>query len=174
MDKTVQKCCVRGDLQEVMIDSTIVRAHVYEAGYSKEEEGLGRSKGGFTSKIHALVDTLGNPLKFILIGENRNDIIKAEALKEDMKSTTVITDKGYDSKKLHDHLDDKQCKIVIPPRRNRKVQYEYDKHIYIERQSIECFCGKLKHFIRVSSRFDKTKSSYQAFIDFATTLIYLR
>ncbi|ETO91392.1 MAG: hypothetical protein P857_307 [Candidatus Xenolissoclinum pacificiensis L6] len=83
-------------------------------------------------------------------------------MKEDIKSTTVIGDKGYDSKKFRDHLDDKQCKVVIPPRRNRKVQYEYDKHIYIERHVIECFFGKLKHFRRVFSRFDKTKSSYQA------------
>ncbi|ETO91371.1 MAG: transposase, IS4 family [Candidatus Xenolissoclinum pacificiensis L6] len=91
-----------------------------------------------------------------------------------MKSITVIADKGYDSNKFRDHLDDIQCKIVISPFRNRKVQYEYDKHIYIERHLNECFFGELKHFRRVFSRFDKTQSSYQAFIDFATTLIYLR
>ena len=69
------------DLQEVIIEIAIVRAYACAAGYGKEEQGLGRSKGGFTSKINALVDALGNPLKFIITGGNRNDIIKATLLK---------------------------------------------------------------------------------------------
>ena len=85
------------DLQEVMIESTIVRAHACAAGYGKEEQGLGRSKGELTSKIHALVDALGKTLKFIITGGNRNDIIKAEGLIENIKNTTVIADKGYDN-----------------------------------------------------------------------------
>ena len=132
------------DLQEVMLDGTIVRAHACAAGYAKdggEEQGLGRSKGGFTSKIHALV--------------------------EDIEDTTVIADKAYDSKKFRDYLEEKNCRHVIPPRRNRKIQYDYDEHIYVERHLIECFFGKLKHFRRVFSRFDKAKSTFQAFIDFA-------
>ena len=87
------------DLQEVMLDGTIVRAHACAAGYRKdsvEEQGLGRSKGGFTSKIHALVDGLGNPLKFIINGGNRNEIIKAEELVENIENTIVIADKAYD------------------------------------------------------------------------------
>ncbi|ETO91716.1 MAG: hypothetical protein P857_888 [Candidatus Xenolissoclinum pacificiensis L6] len=79
-----------------MIDSTIVREHACATGYGKKKEGLGRSKGGFTSKIHALVDALENPLKFI---------IKEEDLMEDIKGTTVIADKGYDSKIFRNHLD---------------------------------------------------------------------
>ena len=63
------------DDQSVMIDATIVRAHACASGYKKngnEAQGLGRSKGGFTSKIHALVDALGNPIKFMLTGGHRN------------------------------------------------------------------------------------------------------
>ena len=63
-----------------MLDGTIVKAHACATGYMKdssEEQGLGRSKGGFTSKIHTLVDGLGNPLKFIITGGNHNEIIKA-------------------------------------------------------------------------------------------------
>ena len=56
-------CAEEPDLEYVMIDATIVRAHACSAGYKKKNpEGLGRSKGGFTSKIHATVDALGNPL----------------------------------------------------------------------------------------------------------------
>lgn len=57
------------DMEWTMIDSTIVRAHACAAGYKKDsqlDEALGRSRGGFSTKIHALVDALGNPLKFVL------------------------------------------------------------------------------------------------------------
>ena len=71
------------DLEVHMIDGTIVRAHACSAGYKKNsgaQEALGRSKGGFTTKIHALVDALGNPLKFTLTPGQRNDITQAETL----------------------------------------------------------------------------------------------
>jgi len=61
----------------------------------QEEQALGRSKGGFTTKIHALVDALGNPLKFILTPGQRNDIAQGETLIKGLQDTTVIADKGY-------------------------------------------------------------------------------
>ena len=66
-NKLLQFCIQDPDLEYIMIDATIVRAHACAAGYGDtREEGLGRSKGGFTSKIHAKVDALGNPLKIII------------------------------------------------------------------------------------------------------------
>jgi transposase len=68
------------DYEFTMIDATIVRAHACSAGYGKgtqDTQALGRSKGGFTTKIHALVDALGNPLKFILTPGQRHEITQA-------------------------------------------------------------------------------------------------
>ena len=74
-------CIQDPDLEYYMIDATIVRAHQCAAGYgNQEEEGLGRSKGGFTTKIHAAVDALGNPLKFIITPGQRSDVTQAEEL----------------------------------------------------------------------------------------------
>ena len=165
------------DLQEVMLDGTIVRSHACASGYQKDgnsEQALGRSKGGFTTKIHAMVDALGNPLKFILTGCNRNEIIKAEELIEDIHNTNIIADKAYDSDKFRKIAEKQGCEHTIPPRRNRKIQHEYDAHIYIERHLIECFFGKIKQFRRIFSRFDKIKHTFQAFIDFTSILINLR
>lgn len=64
------------DMEATMIDATIVRAHACSAGYNKnsqDQEALGRSKGGFSTKVHALVDALGNPLKFILTPGQRHE-----------------------------------------------------------------------------------------------------
>lgn len=160
-----------------MLDGTIVRSHACSAGYDKnsaEEQALGRSKGGFSTKIHAAVDGLGNPLRFILTGGNRSEFIKAEALIEGIRDTNIIADKGYDSDKFRKQIEKQNCICTIPPRKNRKIQHEYDKEVYKERHLIECFFGKLKHFRRVFSRFDKMKSSFQAFIDIASILINIR
>ncbi len=86
------------DMESILLDSTIVRAHACSAGYRKDsqtQEALGRSRGGFTTKIHALVDALGNPLKFILTPGQSHDITQSQSLIEEMKDTIVIADKGY-------------------------------------------------------------------------------
>ena len=86
-----------------MIDATIVRSHPCAAGYKKssqDQEALGRSKGGFTTKIHAVVDALGQALRFKLTGGQRHDVTQASELLDGFKGANVLGDKGYDSQKL--------------------------------------------------------------------------
>jgi transposase len=165
------------DMEATMIDATIVRAHACSAGYKKDsqdQEALGRSKGGFTTKVHALVDALGNPLKFILTSGQRHDITQADSLVRDLENTMLLADKGYDSNALVEQLEGQKCIAVIPPKKNRKHQRDYDKHVYKERHLIECFFGKIKHFRRVFSRFDKTATAFMSFLQFVGALIWLR
>ncbi|GFQ82725.1 putative transposase for insertion sequence element IS6501 [Trichonephila clavata] len=164
------------DLEISIIDGTIIRSHPCSAGYRKDsqaQEALGRSKGGFTTKIHALVDALGNPLKFILTPGQRNEITQASVLTKNVSSSTVVADKGYDSNAFIACLESKGCTVVIPPKRNRKVQRHYDDHIYKERHLIECFFGKIKNFRRIFSRFDKTAEVFMGFLNFVGALIWL-
>jgi len=168
-------CAEEPDLEYVMIDATIVRAHACSAGYKKKNpEGLGRSKGGFTSKIHATVDALGNPLKFIVTAGQRNDITQANFLLEGITNAHVIADKGYDSTEFRLKITEQNCIFVIPSRSNRKKQYEYDEHLYKERHAIECLFSKIKHFRRVFSRFDKSIRNFSAFLSFVGACIWLR
>lgn len=165
------------DLECVMIDSTVVRAHCCASGYSgsnQEQEALGRSAGGYSTKVHALVDALGNPLKILVTPGQSSDIKQASQLLNDIGKSSVLADKGYDCDKLIDELKEKDCEAVIPPKKNRKKQRSYDKHLYKERHLIECFFNKIKQFRRVFSRFDKNKMSYLSFINFASILIWLR
>ena len=134
------------DNQEVMLDSTIVRAHACASGYIKDgntEQALGRSKGGFTTKIHALVDALGLPIKFIVTPGQDHDITQAKALLADVKESTVLADKAYYSKDICAFLLERNCTIVIPSRCNAKIEHNIDKEIYKERHLIECFFSKL-------------------------------
>lgn len=165
------------DLQDVMIDSTIVRAHACAAGYEQngnDAQALGRSKGGFTTKVHAIVDALGLPIKFTLTSGQAHDSKQSKALLSDISSSNVIADKAYYSKDLYGFLIDKDCNVVIPSRSNAKEPHKYDKEIYKERHLVECFFSKLKHFRRVFSRFDKTTISFSGFLHFAGSLIWLR
>ena len=168
---------VNADKEFIIIDSTIVRAHACSSGYKKdsqEQEALGRSKGGFTTKIHAAVDALGNPLRFILTPGQRNDITQAESLVKDFTNTTVIADKGYDSNALIETIENSKSSAVIPPKKNRKAPREYDPHVYKERHLVECFFGKIKHFRRIFSRFDKTAKTFMGFLNFVGAIVWLR
>ena len=160
-----------------MIDATIVRAHSCSAGYKKEsqmEQALGRSKDGFTTKIHALVDALGNPIKFILTPGQRNEITQAESLIQGISHSTLLADKGYDSLAFINMVENQMCAPVIPARKNRRQQRDIDEHLYKERHLIECFFGYIKHYRRVFSRFDKTALAFLAFLQFVSTFIWLR
>ena len=145
-------------------------------GRTKKEgaQSLGRSRGGFSTKIHLATDALGNALRFILTGGERNDITQAEQLIENLAADYVIADKGYDSAAFILKLKEQNSEAVIPSRINHKVQREIDKHLYKERHLIENQIGKLKHFRRVFSRFDKLAKNYLSFIYFASTIVWLR
>ncbi len=165
------------DIEYVMLDSTIVRANACAAGYTKDsqvKECLGRSRGGFTTKIHALTDALGNPLKFILTGGQQNDITQAIPLLQDVYNTFVIADKGYDSNDLIAFLQNNNCIPVIPSRKNRKELRKYDEFLYQDRNRIECFFGKIKQFRRIASRFEKSAEAFLALVYFVGALIWIR
>lgn len=165
------------DDQSFMIDATVVRAHACASGYQKdgnEAQALGRSKGGFTTKIHALVDGLGNPVKFILTEGNRHDVTQAAELLKEQRNTTVLADKGYDSQALIDTLENQECSAVIPSKVNAKKPRKIDNWLYKERFLVEAFFSKMKHFRRVFSRFDKTTSAFLGFLHFVGALIWMR
>ena len=91
------------DMEHLLIDSTVIRAHPCAAGASKKNGGqdaqaLGRSRGGFSATVHVDADALGNPLRFTLTGGYCHDTTQAEALIAGSESEYVIADKSYDAK----------------------------------------------------------------------------
>ena len=137
-------------------------------------EALGRSRGGFSTKIHAVTDALGNPLDFVLTGGQAADITQAETLLPEAPVNAVVADKGYDADRFLHTLDARGIKAVIPPRQHRRVQRDYDRHAYKERHLIECFFGKIKHYRRLFSRFEKTARNYLSFLHLTAALVWLR
>ena len=137
-------------------------------------QALGRSRGGFSTKIHVSVDGLGNPLRFILTGGQRHDITQAEELIAGYAGEQVLADKGYDSQEFREHILALGMTPVIPPRSNWKEPAGYDRHLYRERHLVECFINKIKHYRRIFSRFEKLDTRYLGFLHFTAALIWLR
>ncbi len=165
------------DLQNVCIDSTIARAHACAAGAGKnsaDDEALGRSRGGFSCKIHALTDSLGLPIKFILTGGQTADISQALPLLQGIKADALLADKGYDADALLAWLKEHEMEAVIPAKANRKEQRSCNWWLYKERHVVECMFGKLKHYRRIFSRFEKKMLNFMGMLTFAASLLWLR
>lgn len=167
------------DMEWNFLDSTIIRSHPCAAGApeargGQEEQALGRSVGGFSTKIHINVDALGNPLRFILTGGQSHDITQAEGLIEGLDAEKVIADKSYDADDFITVIIGNGAEPVIPPRSNRNNQRDYDKYLYKARHLVECFINKIKHYRRIFSRFDKLAVRYLGFLSFVSALIWLR
>ena len=118
------------DMESIMIDGTIVRAHACTAGAPQgnleepEDRALGRSRGGFRKKIHVMVDALGNPLDFVLTGGQVADITQAHTLVEGVQATYALMDKAYDCDKLIEQLKSQGIIPVIPSKADRKEPRE--------------------------------------------------
>ncbi len=145
-----------------------------EKNGGQHKQALGRSRGGFSTKIHVTVDALGNPLRFRLTGGHRHDITQAAELVKGYQSDYVLADTAYDAQAFLEVIEDCGATAVIPPRANRKQPRTYDKYLYKERHLVECFIGKIKHYRRIFSRFEKLASRYLGFLSFVGALILLR
>src|SRR5271168_3213346 len=164
------------DNEYAMLDSTIVRRISTAPALSKkdDDQAIGRSRGGLSTKIHALVDALGNPLAFRLTAGQTHDLAGADALLPQMAADRLIADKAYDADaRVLQPLAGAGKTAVIPPRSNRLAPRDFDRELYKERHLIEnCFC-KLKQFRAIATRYDKTAQNFLAAIHLAAAIIWL-
>lgn len=147
-------------------------AHKKSGGQSAQ--ALGRSRGGFSTKVHIVVDALGNPLRLCLTGGQTHDITQASTLLAGLETEHVIADRGYAAQTLVDQITRGGADAVIPPHQRAKTRRDYDRWLYRERHLVECFINKIKHFRRVFSRFDKLAHRYAGFLYLVSTVIWLR
>jgi transposase len=167
---------VDADNEYAMIDGTIVRAHQHSAGAKKADgnQAIGKSRGGLSTKIHVLVDALGNPLKMILTGGQVHDLAGADALLPEMEATVLLADKAYDAdERVIEPLRAAGKTAVIPPKRNRKTQRTYDKALYQARHLIENFFCWVKQFRAIATRYDKTARNFLAAFQLVAVLCWL-
>ena len=142
---------------------------------TQNQEALGRSRGGFSTKVNARCDGKGRPLGFVLTPGQAHDIQAFQALFAliDDKIGALLADKGYDADDIRDELMINGVEAVIPPKSNRKASILYDRAKYKERNLIERMFNKLKNWRRVATRYDKTAESFLGFVTIAAIKLWL-
>ena len=138
------------------------------------DQAIGRSRGGLTTKIHMIVDALGNPLALSLTGGQVHDITQAQALLALVEPEALLGDKGYDADHFVDSLTARAIRVVIPPKSNRKVQRDCDFALYCERNLVERFFCTIKHFRAIATRYEKTARNYLAGLHLVCALAWLK
>jgi transposase len=174
-EKVMKMASNSPDFEYLMVDGSIVRVHQHGAAKKSEQanEAQGKSRGGLSTKIHAAVDALGNPVRFILTEGQPSEYDQADALIEGFPADFVLADKGYDSDKFVDKIIACGATPVIPPRKNSIDQRDYNKEIYKERNHVERLFQKLKHYRRIATRYERLAINYMAMLSLVATIIWL-
>ncbi|MBO6552190.1 MAG: IS5 family transposase [Roseitalea sp.] len=164
--------------QVQMIDSTIIRAHHLAAGAKggPQKEGFGRSKGGFTTKIHLIANAHGLPVRAEISGGEVSDFKGFDALVDDdlPEAKVFIADRGYDSDHIRRVIEKRSGAPVIPGKINRREPILVDAITYALRNRVERCFNKLKCSRRLATRYDKTAASYLGFVHIAAARLWLR
>ena len=127
-----------------------------------------------STKIHAMVDALGNPTAVFLTAGQAHDLEGADALLPQMQADALLADKAFDAdKRVIEPLLAAGKGLVIPPKSNRKVQRTFDTEMYKARHLIENFFCKLKQYRAIATRYDKTARNFLAAIHLAAAIIWL-
>jgi transposase len=134
---------------------------------------MGRSRGGLTSKIHALVDAEGRPVTLRLTGGQVADCREAEALLDALgEGDILLADKGYDSGAIRAKAKARKAWANIPPKLNRKGAFAFSAWLYRQRNLVERFFNRIKHFRGIATRYDKDPENYLAAIKLISTRIW--
>ena len=139
------------------------------------DHAIGRSRGGLSTKINALVDQEGLPLRIVLSAGQASDKAAVEALIDGLKpAEALVADRGYDARAVIDMVEARGGRAHIPTQRDRKVQRSIDPAIYRQRNVVERYFCKLKRFRRIATRFDKLARNFLAAVMLASTRLWLR
>ena len=170
------------------VDGTIVRAHRTAAGGSRkigsdsDKNALGRSRGGYSTKLHVTCDSNGVPLAITVtpgqINEPREFINLMNSLplsmyRKSRRPKAMAGDKAYSAGYIRAWLKKRQIRDVIPTRKDEYPDKRFSRKLYRRRNIVERLIGRLKEFRRIATRYDKTEVSYLAMIKLAFLRILL-
>jgi len=173
------------------VDGTVVRAHQHAAGAvsGQEHEALGRSRGGFSTKVHVRAEGGGKPLAFVISGGERHESRYVEALlarghvrrrargRPRVRPRRLVGDRGYSYPTVRRLLARRRIQAVIPRRRDQHPQdgrhAPFDRAAYRERNRVERLVNRLKQYRRVATRYEKRAAHYLAMLTIAAALLWL-
>jgi len=169
-----QKFIHSPDFEWLMIDSTHCKVHQHATGAQGGNQAIGCTKGGNNTKIHLAVDAHGMPVRVIVTSGTEADCTHACELIAGIEAEHLLADKGYDSEQVIQQAQAQGMQVQIPPRKNRKVQREYDKHLYRLRHLVENTFQQLKQWRGIATRYAKKVSSFTAAVNIRCLHMWLK
>ena len=150
---------------------------------SPEQEALGRSRGGFTTKIHVRCEGTGRLITFLLTPGQASDISLAEGLMESgvvqrrnghlrLRPKRLVADKGYTSSAFRSYLHQRNIRCTIPHRANEHHKGTFNKQIFRKRNTVERLINRLKQFRRIATRYEKRAANFSAMIVLASIFLF--
>ena len=150
---------------------------------SAEAEALGRSRGGFSTKIHIRCENQGQLITFLLTPGQESDVNLAEPLMEQgairrgvgrpqLRPKRLVADKGYTGHKFRSYLRRRGIRYTIPKRKDEKHRGRFDKELYRKRNIVERLINRLKQFRRIATRYDKRAANFSAMITLAAIFLF--
>lgn len=172
------------------VDSTIVGAHQHAAGARGGQTGqtgqaLGRSRGGFSPKLHVRADQRGKPLVLLLTAGERHDQTMFEPLlgqgqirragrgRPRGRPERVVGDKGYSSRHIRHWLRQQGIRHTIPHKRTECQRGPFDRQVYQDRNRVERLMNRLNQYRRVATRYEKRAVNFLAMVTIAALLLWL-
>lgn len=136
---------------------------------------MGRSRGGLTTKIHALVDAEGRPIRLKLTEGQAHDGRSAADMFETIAAGNILlADRAYDSDALREEMAGRGAWANIRTMPNRVKTFPFSGWVYRQRNAVERFFNKLKHFRAIATRYDKRDDNFLASVHLASIRIWLR
>ncbi len=156
-----------------MIDTSVVRAHQHGASIAgNRDQHLGLSRRGLTSKVHAVVDTNGLPVRLGLSpGEAHDNRLCPILLAGLLPKMMVLADRGYDADWIRALVNEQGAWANIPPKRIRRDLICFSPYLYRSRNLVERFFNKIKQCQRIATRYDKLAANYLDFIKLASVRV---
>lgn len=174
--KIFKALVIEPDLEWEFIDGSFVKAHQHSTGAAnQEDQAIGKSKGGNTTKIHMAVDAYGLPLEFELTGGQVHECkIAEEFINELPPSDFKIADRGYDSAAIRTCIRRNHSTPIIPRKKNAITgNADVDWCLYKYRHLVENMFARLKHFRAIATRYDKLKRNYGSMLALACSYVWL-
>lgn len=161
----------------VEIDSTFCKVHQHAAGARKilGNQNIEVSRGGKTTKIHALVNEHFQLVGISLSGGNVHDSEMAIKVlsKVTLEGKKILADKGYCSEEIRNFISQEKAEVSIPDKSNAVIIHNFDKELYKSRNIIERFFQRIKNYRHVATRYDKLSNCFLNFIILATVMIQI-
>ncbi len=171
---------VRIKIEAFSLDSTSIKVHPDGTGALKKNgpQAIGKSRGGWNTKIHMVAADARTAVIFALSPGNAHDAPEGRALLEDLgpmpEGLPMLMDKAYEGNETRQLVLDLGMIPVVPPKSNRLDPWEYDRQLYKKRNEVERLFRRLKGFRRIFSRFEKLDVVFLAFINFVLIVEALR